>query len=397
MNNHELKLNPLIDEYLNLVSLIEKGQLEKASSAIHDWRVAIENSEFFSANKKIITPPLTKNELRTLEDLRRLLSVRLALKGGFTGDDILLLVDKPTSNDLFIRAEFHFIRGLIYYHANQHQQGSTEFAKAKELYLETRFIEKYLLSSYNHYIGKVNSEELDYLDQHLILTELEQEALKYKNQKILAWVLRQKSYLMQFEGRFAAALSLIQEATQIFRMDGPQSDFHLSILQTADCYLDLGNKEQAQCEIEKIYGPVDARVDFAKAYVLVKMGHQQIDLNKFSVRPPSWEKKWRKTFAKSNDRRIQWNLKTGTLSNSISNAIIIYNSKEGQLIRILMEAKRSKNILCEMLWPEQMQVLNLENRFHKLVSRINKKLKLIDTENGSYFLTQSIELIKDPS
>lgn len=361
----------ILDQYLQALAAIEASQFDRAAEIVRTWRLQIENAI---------------ENLSWMEDLRRLISARLALKAGHSQQTIEQLLERPSIQDPFVMAEYHFVRGLFYFQTDQSLKGAEEFDIAASLYLVAKKPEKALLARYNRYVGKINADQLEFLDQYEVLNELEKEALSIHATKALAWILRQKSYLFQAQGRFAAALSFIQEAAQIFKIHGPISDYQLAVLQAADCYLELGKSLEAQGEFEKLLGNIDARVEFARDYILARLEQRELNLNHYSVRPPVWEKKWKSKQQQSSPQFGHWNLSSGELKINSENIKIKLSSKEGSLLRILMQNKRSKSSICEMLWPEQAETLTLDNRLHKLLSRLNKKIELVIYKDGFYSL-----------
>lgn len=364
----------LIQEYRMLLAELELGKLDRVAAQVQQWRTLIENYHSLGS---------------FIESLRRLLSSRLALKGGQSQAIVESLLAGLKFEDFFLTGETHFVRGLLCFQSERYAEGAVEFQLAHDAFVKSGDMHKALLSLYNAQGGKANADQMSALDQYEFLVEIEKRALAHECRKILALVVRQKSHLMQDEGRFAAALSFAQEAALIFKLEGTTSDYHLSVLQTADCYLDLERNLEAQGEIEKLMGDLDARVLFARDYVLSRMGKAKFNPTNYRVQPRAWEKKWSKVH-KFEQSELTWNSETGKVSGKDLDIMIKKGSKEGELFALLLVNKKSKAMLCEMLWPEQAEVELLQNRLHKLISRINKKHELISFADGHYFVKYKI-------
>jgi hypothetical protein len=368
-----------IQQYNISVQDLTENRLEKVADQIRVWRTEVDNSVIHSG---------------LIEILRRLLSLRMSLKSGQVTDGMENLLSIDANENKFLCAEKAFVLGLYYFHIEKWISGSVEFNQAAPIYAEIGSTEKSLLSRYNEYIGLVNGEQMpDLLDQYACLGDIEKAALSANCKKILAWVLRQKSYLLYDEGRFAGSLNVILEATAIFRISGPESDFQLAVLHAADCYYHLGQTLQAQMEVEKVPSAIDARVEFAREYIMSMLHGTAINMERYRVRPPVWEKRYLNRSKEKVQDVAQWDVKTGVLSIGDKKVLLKSNSKESCLLRLLIKRQQSKFALCEMLWPEQMQVQTLDNRLHQLITRLNKKANLVNCKSGIYSLAQPIRAI----
>ena len=123
------------------------------------------------------------------------------------------------------------------------------------------------------------------------------------------------------------------------------------------------------------------------------------DKSTFSILPGGWKEKFDKLLSVSNSEsrkeiaKWQWTLKTGLLTspNKALQLEIKPSSLEGRLIRILCQEKASKTLLIETLWPSQSETSLMDNRLHRMISRLNKKLgELIDFDGKYYRLKAEV-------
>ena len=345
----------IFSEYLEICRELESSSYDSAALKIRTWRGRDEM-------------PFCRET--SIEALRRLLSIRLALKtqGGAIGFEALL-ENLPAKTEA-LRAEIHFVRGLCQFHLSQFVAGADSFELAAQSFRSAGNLERALLSKYNSFIGMTNSGALDSLDQFQILSELLQDSQGLPEGRIHAWVYRQKSNLLFDEGRFASALDLIDKAIQIFAVTGPLSDLHLSVLQACDCHRVLNNLNQARIMFTHIPPSVDSRVEFVRDSVGVRLGLIGSLAQEYRQVPSHWQKRhelW---------SRFNVKIEAGT------------KSKTNLLLHLLKDRKWTKTSLCEALWPEQAEVSLLDNRLHRLVNRINSSGRLIFFSQGHYHLSE---------
>ncbi|HAR41048.1 MAG TPA: hypothetical protein DCS07_00175 [Bdellovibrionales bacterium] len=58
---------------------------------------------------------------------------------------------------------------------------------------------------------------------------------------------------------------------------------------------------------------------------------------------------------------------------------------EGRLIKMLNQEKSTKSLLIETIWPGQSNLELLDNRLHRMISRLNKKLDDGIEFDGKYY------------
>jgi DNA-binding SARP family transcriptional activator len=69
---------------------------------------------------------------------------------------------------------------------------------------------------------------------------------------------------------------------------------------------------------------------------------------------------------------------------------------EGRVLRLLTEQPRSKAYLCEVLWPEECENTALDNRLHRVISRLNKRVPgLIVLRDGVYLTSFPVNIERD--
>ncbi|MNK86480.1 hypothetical protein D3C87_1063930 [compost metagenome] len=172
----------------------------------------------------------------------------------------------------------------------------------------------------------------------------------------------------------------------------------------ADCCFELGDLRKAIFYFDQIPASIDERVRFPKALVEAKIFRQTIDIQNFPLVTSHWRERYLKSgFApkirntqepRSSRDLLLWSLKTGILSKGRSlQGKIKAQSLEGQLLRLLLDEPRSKSQICESLWPLEMETAFLDDRFHQLIQRVNRKLKdLILFDGHLYKLSKSMKV-----
>lgn len=364
--------------YQSLLRDLEGGNYEPVSKILHAWREQLEQ----------------KYDLQ-LEWLRRLLAVRLSIK----------LDSKNLSDDVFqgnleklppeIRAEIYFVRGLAHYERAEYLLGVRDFEQAKLLYADLADPYRELLSDYNAIAGSENAGLIDTNAEIAALSSLAFKANRFglndkRCQKFSAMAERNKSFLCQNQGKLELALECIEKALKGFDEIGPLSDLHICLLQKADVLVDLGQVDAAKLCVESVTDPIDSRVKFPLAFIRWRLGlASEPSIKDFNI-VPNWRKKWdrlQQKNLKSDD--IAWDRKIGELKLEDQKYILKVDSLEGRLVSVLAEGNKSKEMLCNSLWPENAATMHVENRLHRLISRVNKKIpKLVVLNSGRYTLAK---------
>ncbi|MNL22508.1 hypothetical protein D3C87_1438580 [compost metagenome] len=156
----------------------------------------------------------------------------------------------------------------------------------------------------------------------------------------------------------------------------------------------MNDLRKAISYFDQVPDSVDERVRFPKALMEAKIFRKEVDIESFPMVTSHWRERFQKTLitvkpAKKRDlpfNTMLWSFKAGVISENRSiKAKIKVQSLEGQLLRLLMDESRSKASLCESLWPSDMDTEFLDNRFHQLVQRINRKLKAMIIFDGHHY------------
>jgi tetratricopeptide (TPR) repeat protein len=366
--------------YQSLLKDLEGGNYEPVSKVLHEWRKQL--SDKFDVEK---------------EWLRKLLATRIAIKQD----------SKNLNADLFngefknladtIKSEIYFVRGLARYEQGDFEQGIKDFAQARVLYGQLKMHYRELLSEYNYITGSECAGQMNGMDEVAALNSLAFKAHQYASQddrckKFFAMAERQKSFVCQKQGNLSAAFDAIQKALPSFEIIGPLSDLQICQLQLADILLDLAKLEEAKVAAQHVSGPIDTRVRFPKAFIdwRLKLGPEP-KLKEFVV-VPNWRFKYDKITNPKNlptekISKISWSSDSGNLAVDSQLYQIKVDSLEGRLVSVLHSGQKSKELLCTSLWPENSDSLLVENRLHRLISRLNKKIpKLVNLKSGRYTL-----------
>ena len=266
-------------DYLEVLSLIEKGLYEEASLQIRDFRRRLDGG-------------LDKiEEERHLHVLAILLSARIALKGGRLPDHILS-IDPEGLTLPFLKGEVYFVRGLYYGNQAKMPEASSYFEKAAEAFSATSNKDRFLLSRYNHliclsYVPEINNHSLV-----LGFRQLEALAQENNNQKILGLVLRQKSYFFKEAGRLLAAKLDAERSATLLEFYGSQSDFHLALLNLSEIQWNLGESEAAGAACERVLPPLDPRVLFPLNFIQHLIFNRPLDRTALSVSCPHFRERY---------------------------------------------------------------------------------------------------------
>jgi tetratricopeptide (TPR) repeat protein len=384
--------------YLSALSWLEAGRQEQVASLLETWRKEISSLQHS-------TDPASKANAWMLERMRRLLSIRLAMKNGMEVPNIENLLDAKSVADDFLKAEYLMALGLYCFNRGNYLDGYPHFELAETHFDLANRPDRALFAAYNRYIGLLNSGRITPEQESSCLLELEQKARRLNQEKALAWILRQKSYFLQGQAKPSGALAMIDEAIQLLIKQGPLSDLHLAYLQAADCLLDLKRPMDARARFEMIMGTVDSRVKFPIRYIEERLGASPGDLDPrdFGEVSPLWREKWQKHFSRSeedvgsNSQVYRWSLKNGDLNiGQKTLPAVPPGTMEGRVLRLLTEQPRSKAYLCEVLWPEECENTALDNRLHRVISRLNKRVPgLIVLRDGVYLTSFPVNIERD--
>lgn len=331
---------------------------------------------------------------------QKLMSFRLAIKigNGTFLDENELRVESVHSK--FLQAEAYFVKALILTHKEKLRGASDSFLQASELYLVEGMNEKSLLSRFNSLIAIANAGTISHQEELNLCSEILQSARDEDTVKIQALCLRQKSYCYFASERFLAALEEVKEVIKLFEMHGPVSDYHLALIHAADCCLEAGDEEQAKLYLDYLPAQVDTRVEFPRAYVMAKLKQEILDESHFGDINSHWRARHKKHLAKQSVqsgkalRKAYWDMKTHRIIGEDRKLLgkIKPNSLEGSLLKILMKGPHSKELLCEVLWPDFSQSHNLDDRFFRLKSRLQQKLgNILIFDGQNYLLSVNIQ------
>lgn len=347
----------------------------------------------------------------TSETLRRLISIRIAIKGSTISDDGTCLLQKESSVP-WINGEIEFVVGLVKFHQGLFAEGSMHFKKAENIFASVDFEARSILSAFNCMIGEFYSGYISDINAKLdCLRILEKRARasldinrpdQSRLRKVLAMTLREKAVLFEKEERFHAAIEELDKAIDIFALEGTRSDYHLALIQASDLKLAVGDRTGALRYYEYVVKPVDTRVEFPLAYIEWRLFGKHLNEKSFTVVPPTWLERWRQSKDKSDvistefqKRILKWLVDKNELveQNSGRSWKLKVSSLEGKLLRLLTKTRASKLLLSEMLWPEFAKANEIDHRLHQLVSRTNQKYGGIILYDGSaYKLSCSIEV-----
>lgn len=349
-----------MSDYRSAVAKLMKGEVDL--SARESLRLSSGSSE---------------NETRSL-----LIRARIAIKHANLDFDITLL-DPRRTVDSFLKGEIHFVRGIYFMNKSVFDGAAREFDAAAIHYRESSD-SKALLARYNSCIARLNHAGGDRPLLELLqdLNSLIEDPDIEKTPHVKAMALRQKSYIALDHGHFSKALQTGMEALEIFETTGPESDLHLCRIHVADCHAEGGDLGAAFDILKKLPKNLDARVEFAKAYIDARLaGNGQMPA--LESAPYYWKERWKKLIGEAPALpRTTWTLSGGWLINSEGRKLVKMRplSLEGRLLSLLSKSPASKAVLVSTLWPEFSSSEDLSLRFHQLIKRVNSK-----TFNGITF------------
>lgn len=376
--------------YREVLTLIEKGLYEEASQQLRNIR-------------QIIEFPSTTDEQKRWQLLSVLLSSRIALKGGLFPDHIQHIQTNSVM-DPFLRGELNFVKGLYHFNKGEMPEGTDCFAEAYQSFILCNKVDRYLIARYNYLIGRSHGKDTH---PHWLFAEfrdLEGQAETAQNQKIVGLVLRQKSMLYKEQQRWTPAKMDGLKAVHWLEIYGAYSDYQMALLNMVDIYLALDEKKEAEELLERVIPPLDPRVIFPLSYFQHRLAGSPLALHSLSLSCPHFRERYEAWKAEQPPTSItavsqppqdqpvaaegfNWNPLTGELL--INNQCFRFrlNSMEKMLIDNVIRSPISKSFLSERLWPGYSEVHLLDNRLHRLVSRVNKKIGgFILYTNGQYSL-----------
>lgn len=329
---------------------------------------------------------------------QKLISFRLAIKvgnGRFLDENEL---HPQSMKNPQMSGEAHFVRAMILVHKENHSFAGREFSKAAEYYEIAGNSEKSLLSEFNSLIAQSTGGLLSLQQELNLCSEILRKAQEKSSLKMQALCLRQKSYSYFSSGRTLAALSEIKMALPLIEAHCPVSDYHLSLIHTADCALESGHGADANIFLDYLPETVDARIDFPLAYVKAKKDKRALELSSFDDINPHWKRRYQNyadaAFGSApKTSQIVWDAKSHMMIKDRKQLLgkIKPQSLEGTFLKILMRGPQSKELLCEALWPEYSNTENLDDRFFRLKNRLNQKLThLISFDGQNYSLATTI-------
>ena len=326
---------------------------------------------------------------------QKLLSYRLALKSGnfdFSIDDL----NPAAIQSIEIKAEVYFVLGMTQIYKALWSAALVSFEEAAPLYLQGQNYEKHLLSRFNYFI--VQDQIMPYSSGESLhrLNLILKDAKEYGCAKISGLCLRQKSYVLFADGRLLAAIEVLEKNLEDLETSLPNSDFHFCLIHLADCYAELGNTEKSRVYLDFIPEKIDSRVEFPRAYVTSKLLGTSISLTDFKYISDYWLSRYKNQYRQTpkESKTIFWFTGRGLLLDDKMSIIarIKPDSKEGFLLQMLQASPRHKNEICEVLWPEFCDVAQQDQKFHRLLSRIQSKVNdLIEYNGGFYKLTAIVK------
>lgn len=330
---------------------------------------------------------------------QKLLSFRLSIKLGHAANLNENDLNPGSGVSVFLRAEAHFLQGIVLMHKNKFSEAMEKQQAAAEAYLQAEQVEKSLLSRFNIIIAKGNAGLLTPQQELKECADLWLQGEEHKLQHIQALCLRQKSYAYFHNDRFLAALCEIEEALPLIEATCPISDYHLALVHAADCAFETGDVPRTRQLLDYLPDATDSRVDFPKAYVMAKLHDQVLNLAVFPQANPHWLGRYQSYVQRKKSEtaplaeKLIWNTQTHWLMSSRKQILgkIKPLSLEGAFLKILMKGPASKELISEALWPEYAEVENLDDRFFRLKNRLQQKLgAIVDFDGKNYFLTVEI-------
>lgn len=369
--------------YQNILEMIYAGSYEQAAAAIRQLRE--QNSVIWDSDLAL---------------MQNLLATRIALKSGNIPNVDGLSVSIETDN--FLAGEVYLVKGITQYQSGNMAEGMAHYWSAKKYFEKSGHKDKELMAWYNHLIGDTHVVTRSLQEQLQMFRAIEVEADQYAQKRILGLVHRQKSYFYKEEERYNAALLEAEKSIYFLELYGAASDYHLGLLNAAELCIELQIPAQAKKYFEMILPPIDKRVQFPIAFIESRLNNSEVNTSQiaqscphFLYRYELWKsKKVPKEQVSTDDLywtdhedsvEIQFKGKTLSLKK---------NMLEYKLIEMLAVGPHPKSLICEKLWPEYSDVQHLDNRLHRLISRMNKKSEGLITYSEKLYKLSSSQIIE---
>ena len=325
---------------------------------------------------------------------RQLIAIRLALKSGNLQQIPIESLDANRTSNNYLKAELLFVKATYYGQSSDHGLAAQSFLEAAEFYRQAQHRDREMLARFNHFIANTYAAKTDLATEERALSEIIHLCREH-NVSTTEFLCHRHISFRYFEAKnYQAAIDAL--IVWIARSESiTKSDSELAILHIADCFYEMGDLRKAISYFDQIPEAIDERVRFPKALLEAKIFRKEIDIKNFPMVTSHWKERYlesglgasvpAKTTKTAKDS-LKWSLKTGLLSQGRSlQGKIKAQSLEGQLLRILMNEPRSKSQLCESLWPSEMETVLLDDRFHQVVQRVNRKHKDLILFDGHHY------------
>lgn len=328
--------------------------------------------------------------------LHRLINIRLQLKIGNFDNDLNITPPKSTS----LKAEYLFVLGLQSFNNSDWKQGAEYFNEASILYNQIEKFERKLLCQYNSLIGTINEKKYDQKEVIQDLLKLCLESKTVGTDRILGLAQRQLSYEYLSLNKFHASKKYALHAVENLS-SGPKSDRDLALCTLAITNSKLQHMDESLSAIEEILDPVEPRVEWPLAVTKFLCGltlKQPLKEN-FKTLDPFFESVLsaiRPAAKTQTSFKLAWDISTGLFRSSSGEELfkLRNNSLEHKLLFSLINKPCSKTLLIEMLYPgnESQELVN--NRLHKLISRVNKRFpNIVLYRNSQYCLSTDLKVL----
>lgn len=228
------------------------------------------------------------SEVKSFE--QRLVRMRSELKSGRS--DLLSAeeVEPLSSTNFALQAEAFFLRGSIHLRQAKFAEAAKDMVAAAKLYVETEALEKSYISQYNLLVARKQLGAMDLPSCLKELSELSEKSARAGFESGVALCARQMSYLYFEDKQFLKAFEMVEGALKIFSAQGLVADYYLSLIQAADCAIELGKREKARTLLD--YIPEDAeknpKLQFPLAYIRAKLSEEALKLSQFLMVSPAW-------------------------------------------------------------------------------------------------------------
>jgi tetratricopeptide (TPR) repeat protein len=326
--------------------------------------------------------------------MQNLLAARVALKSGLIPENIATL-ETSLNTSAFLSGEINMLKGIVNYQSGNLKEGREYFAQAQKFFQNSTHKSKELLCWYNLLIGDTHLMKKSLHEFLIEFRKLELEAESIAQYRILGLVYRQKSYLYKENNKINAAFHEAEKSIKYLELYCAASDFHLGLLNITEILIELGQSESAKSYYEMILEPLDRRVQFPKAYVESRLFKNPISEENQDQSCPHFLGRHSLWLSRQNEsQQLDLSVVTGHNSSKVEELVVVSSDHEklyvqlnntrlalkrycleSKLIEILKSGPQSKLLICEKLWPEYSDTHHLDNRLHRLVSRINKKIE----------------------